>query len=370
MKLPRRHFLHLSAGAAAWPVVSRMACAQAYPTRPITFVNPAAAGGPIDVVARVMGDRMQVTLGQPILVENVTGGAGTIGVGRAARAAPDGYTVSVGNWSTHVGGAAIYPALSNILTDFDPVALLASNAMIIVSRKTVPASNLRELMEWLKANQSTVSVGITGIGSAPHLMGIYFQNAIGARFQFVPYRGVAPAINDLISGYIDLMIDQTSNAMPQVRAGNIRVYAVTAKSRISLAPEIPTVDEAGAPGLYMSVWFGLWAPRRTPKDILQGLMLLLWRQWLIRTSAAISATLGWRFRRRISRRQRRLAHCKNSRPRNGGRLSRPRASSRSDPAMPLTSINPRSANPARPTTYEKDLRHSWLLSLAKRPMPL
>jgi len=272
MKLPhRRQFLHLAAGAASFPTLSRMACAQAYPTRPITFVNPAAAGGPIDVVARVMGDRMRVTLGQAILVENVTGGAGTIGVGRAARAAPDGYTVSVGNWSTHVASAAIYPALSNVLTDFEPVALLASNPMLIVSRKTVPASNLQELMAWLRTNQGTVSVGTAGIGTAPHLMGIYFQNAIGARFQFVPYRGAAPAMNDLISGHIDLMIDQTSDALPQVHAGSIRGYAVTAKSRISLALEIPTVDEAGAPGLHMSIWFGLWVPRRTPKDIIARL---------------------------------------------------------------------------------------------------
>jgi tripartite-type tricarboxylate transporter receptor subunit TctC len=267
MKLPhRRQFLYLAAGASSFPTLSRIACAQAYPTRRITFVNPAAAGGPIDVVARVIGDRMRVTLGQPILVENVTGGV--IGVVRAARAAPDGYTVSVGNWSTHVSSAAIYPALSNILTDFDPVALLASNPMVIVSKKTVPASNLQELMAWLRTNQGTVSVGTAGIGSAPHLMGIYFQNAIGAHFQFVPYRGVAPAMNDLVSGQIDLMIDQTSSAMPQVRAGNIRGYAVTAKSRISLAPEIPTVDEAGATGLHMSIWFGLWVPRRTPKDII------------------------------------------------------------------------------------------------------
>jgi len=218
-----------------------------------------------------MGDRMRVTLGQAILVENVTGGAGTIGVGRAARAAPDGYTVSVGNRSTHVASAAIYPALSNVLTDFEPVALLASNPMLIVSRKTVPASNLQELMAWLRTNQGTVSVGTAGIGTAPHLMGIYFQNAIGARFQFVPYRGAAPAMNDLISGHIDLMIDQTSDALPQVHAGSIRGYAVTAKSRISLALEIPTVDEAGAPGLHMSIWFGLWVPRRTPKDIIARL---------------------------------------------------------------------------------------------------
>jgi tripartite-type tricarboxylate transporter receptor subunit TctC len=143
--------------------------------------------------------------------------------------------------------------------------------MVIVSKKMVPASNLQELMAWLRANQSTVSVGTAGIGSAPHLMGIYFQDAIGARFQFVPYRGVAPAINDLVSGQIDLMIDQTSNAMPQVRAGNIRGYAVAAKSQISLAPEIPTVDEAGAPGLHMSIWFGLRVPRRTPKDIIARL---------------------------------------------------------------------------------------------------
>ena len=272
MELPhRRQFLHLAAGAAWFPTLSRMACAQAYPIRPITFVNSAAVGGPIDVVARVMGDRMRVTLGQPILVENVTGGAGTIGVGRAARAAPDGYTVSVGNWSTHVAIAAIYPALSNVLTDFEPVALLASNPMLIVSKKTVPASNLQELMAWLRTNQGTVSVGTAGIGTAPHLMGIYFQNAIGARFQFVPYRGAAPAMNDLISGHIDLMIDQTSDALPQVHAGSIRGYAVTAKSRISLAPEIPTVDEAGAPGLHMSIWFGLWVPRRTPKDIIARL---------------------------------------------------------------------------------------------------
>jgi len=272
MELPhRRQFLHLAVGAAWFPILSRMACAQAYPIRPITFVNSAAVGGPIDVVARVMGDRMRVTLGQPILVENVTGGAGTIGVGRAARAAPDGYTVSVGNWSTHVAIAAIYPALSNVLTDFEPVALLASNPMLIVSKKTVPASNLQELMAWLRTNQGTVSVGTAGIGTAPHLMGIYFQNAIGARFQFVPYRGAAPAMNDLISGHIDLMIDQTSDALPQVHAGSIRGYAVTAKSRISLAPEIPTVDEAGAPGLHMSIWFGLWVPKRTPKDIIARL---------------------------------------------------------------------------------------------------
>ena len=267
----RRQFLHLAASAAALPVLPSITKAQAYPTRPITFVNNSPAGGPIDVVARVIGDRMRVTLRQPILVENVTGGAGTIGLARAARAAPDGYTVSVGNWTTHVANGAIHPALSNILTDFDPVALLPSNPMLIVSKKAVPAENLRELMGWLKANQKTVSVGTAGVGTAPHLMGIYFQNAVGARFQFVPYRGAAPALNDLMSGQIDLMIDQTSNSMPQVRAGNIRAYAVTAKSRISLAPDIPTVDEAGAPGLYMSIWFGLWVPRRTPKDIIARL---------------------------------------------------------------------------------------------------
>ena len=143
--------------------------------------------------------------------------------------------------------------------------------MIIVSKKAVPTSNLRELMDWLKKNQSTVSVGTTGVGTAPHLGGIYFQDVLGARFQFVPYRGLAPALNDLMSGHIDLMIDQISNSMPQVRAGNIRAYAVTAKSRISLAPDIPTVDEAGAPGLYLSIWFGLWVPRRIPKNIIARL---------------------------------------------------------------------------------------------------
>jgi tripartite-type tricarboxylate transporter receptor subunit TctC len=271
MKLPRRKFLHLAAGAAALPAVSHGARAQAYPSRPITFVVSAVAGGPIDAVARIVSEHMRATLGQPILVENISGGATTIGLGQAKRATPDGYTVSVGNWNTHVAGGAILPALSNILTDFDPVALLASNPMIIVSKKTVPANNLRELMDWLKRNQSTVSIGTTGVGTAPHLGGIYLQDLLGARFQFVPYRGLAPAMNDLMAGHIDVMIDQTSNSMPQVRAGNIRAYAVTAKSRISLAPDIPTVDEAGAPGLYLSIWFGLWVPRRTPKNIIARL---------------------------------------------------------------------------------------------------
>src|SRR5262245_16526848 len=188
MKLPhRRQLLHIAAGAATLPVLPSITKAQAYPTRPITFVNNSPAGGPIDVVARVIGDRMRVTLRQPILVENVTGGAGAIGLARAARAEADEYTVSVGNWTTHVANGAIHPALSNILTDFDPVALLPSNPMLIVSKKAVPAENLRELMGWLKANQKTVSVGKEGVGTAPHIMGIYLQSAVGALFTLRPY---------------------------------------------------------------------------------------------------------------------------------------------------------------------------------------
>jgi tripartite-type tricarboxylate transporter receptor subunit TctC len=245
--------------------------AQTYPARPITMVVPFAAGGPVDTVARILSERMRLPLGQTIVVENTTGAAGSIGVGRVARAAADGYTLSIGHWSTHVVNGAVYPLQYDLLRDFDPVALLPSNPMIVVSKNAVPAKDLKEFVGWIKGNDGKVSAGTAGAGSATHVAGVYFQNVTGTRFQFVPYRGTGPALQDLVAGQIDFIVDQASNSVQHVRDGKIRAYAVTAKTRLPSAPEIPTVGEAGVPGLDISVWYGLWAPKGTPADIIAKL---------------------------------------------------------------------------------------------------
>ena len=241
--------------------------AQTYPSRPISMVVPYSAGGPTDTIARIMAERMRVPLGQMVIVENVTGAAGTIGVGKVARAAPDGYTISIGHWGTHVVNGAIYALTYDVLTDFEPVAMIATNPQIIVSKKAVPARDLQGLIAWLKANSATATQGTAGHGSGSHLSGIYFQNITGARFQFVPYRGAGPAMQDLVAGQVDLMIDQAANSLPQVRAGTIKAYAVTDKVRLATAPDIPTVDEAGVAGLHIAIWHALWMPKGTPKAI-------------------------------------------------------------------------------------------------------
>jgi tripartite-type tricarboxylate transporter receptor subunit TctC len=247
------------------------ASAQNFPTRPVTIVVPFAAGGPADALARVIGDRMRVSLGQQVIIENVAGAGGSVGVGRVVRAPPDGYTVSIGHWSTHVVNGAIYDLPYDLLKDLEPVAQLPSNPQWIVTNKRVPATNLKELVAWLKLNESKVSAGTAGPGSASHVAGVYFQSIIGTHFPFVPYRGTGPALNDLIAGQIDLIVDQTSNSIAQVKAGAIKAYAVTAKERLPAAPDVPTVDEAGAPGLYISVWYGLWVPKGTPRDVIARL---------------------------------------------------------------------------------------------------
>jgi len=245
--------------------------AQVYPSRPITMVVPFAAGGPVDTVARILSEPMRATLGQSIIVENVTGAAGSIGVGRVARAAPDGYTLSIGHWSTHVVNGAIYPLPYDLLRDLEPIVLLPSNPMIVVSKSAVPAKNLNEFVGWIKANEGKVSAGTAGAGSATHVAGVYFQNITGTRFQFVPYRGTGPALQDLVAGQIDFIVDQASNSLQHVRDGKIRAYAVTASARLPSAPDIPTVAEAGLPSLDISVWYGLWAPKGTPKEIIAKL---------------------------------------------------------------------------------------------------
>src|SRR5215470_17269343 len=271
MKLPRRTFLRFAIAAAAVPALPHIVGAQAYPSRPITMVAPFAAGGPTDVIGRVVAEGMRASLGQPIIIENVTGAAGSIGVGRVARAAADGYTISIGQWGSHVTNGAIYALPYDLINDFAPVAWIATGTPLIVSRNTLPAKNLRELLAWLKANPEKASQGTAGAGSPQHIAGIYFQKETATRFQFVPYRGVAPAVQDLVAGQLDFMIDQATNSLPQVSAGKIRAYAVTGKTRLAAAPDIPTVDEAGLPGFYVSIWQGLWLPKRTPQDIIAKL---------------------------------------------------------------------------------------------------
>jgi tripartite-type tricarboxylate transporter receptor subunit TctC len=240
--------------------------AQTYPSHPITMIVPFAAGGPTDRIGRIVAEGMRPLLGQPIVIEDVTGASGTIGVGRAARAAPDGYTLSVGQWATHVLNGAVFTLPYSVLDDFEPIALLTSNPQLIVAKNAVPAENLKELIAWLKANPGKASQGTAGAGT--RVSGAFFQSLSGTSFTFVPYRGSAPAMQDLIGGQIDLMFDQVSNSLPQVRGGNIKAFAVTAKTRLASAPEIPTVDEAGLPGFYISLWNAIWAPKGTPKEII------------------------------------------------------------------------------------------------------
>jgi tripartite-type tricarboxylate transporter receptor subunit TctC len=242
-----------------------------FPSHPITLVVPFAAGGPTDAMARILVERMQNTLGQTILIENVTGAAGSLGVGRVVRAAPDGYTVSIGHLGTHVANGAIYKLGYDLVTDLAPVALLPSNPMIIVSKNAVPAKSLGELLAWLKARPTPATAGTAGAGSGSHIAGLYFENITGIKLQYVPYRGTAPALTDLVAGQIDIIIDQTSNSISQVRAGTIRAYAVTDDKRVESASDIPTTDEAGLPGFHMTLWSGLWVPKDTPKDIVAKL---------------------------------------------------------------------------------------------------
>jgi len=272
MKLPRRKFLHLAAGAAAaLPAVSRVARAQAYPSRPITMIVPFAPGGVSDVLGRMMAEPMRAILGQPVIIENVGGAAGSIGVGRAVRAPGDGYTLSIGTTSSHVLTGALYSLQFDLLKDLEPIAPLVSEALMIVGRKSMPAQNLKELIAWLKANPDKASQGHAGVGGVGHVTGISFQRETDTRFQSVPYRGGGPALQDLLAGHIDLEMEPSSNFLQQVRGGNLKAYAVAAKTRLAVAPDIPTVDEAGLPGFYRSVWIGLWLPKGASKDVIAKL---------------------------------------------------------------------------------------------------
>jgi tripartite-type tricarboxylate transporter receptor subunit TctC len=248
-----------------------MARAQSYPTRPITLDMPFAAGGPGDTLARILAEHMKGSLGQTVVVENVTGAAGSIGAGRVARAPPDGYSVLLGNWTTHVANPAIYSLPYDVTTDFEPIALVATQPVAIVSNKKLPATNLKELIAWLEANPGKASAGSSGVGSASYMAGLFFGQKTKTRFQLVPYRGAALAMQDMIAGQTDMLFDLVANSLPQLRAGAIRAYGLTANTRLGAAPDIPTVDEAGLPEFYIALWNGTWAPRGTPRAIIDKL---------------------------------------------------------------------------------------------------
>jgi len=248
-----------------------IAQAQVYPSRPITIIVPLPAGGAFDVTARVLAEHMRASLGRPIIVENVTGAAGSIGTGQVARAAPDGYTLIAGGLNTHVINPAFLALRYNVLNDFDPIALTATVPLLIVAKKAMPANDLRELIAWLKANPDKASLGTGGRGNVSHLAAVFFQMQTRTRMGFVPYRAAGAAINDLVAGHVDVMTDLASNSLSHVHAGTIKAYAVTAKGRLAVAPDIPTVDEAGLPGFYMEAWQAIWAPKHTSGAVIEKL---------------------------------------------------------------------------------------------------
>jgi len=245
--------------------------AQSYPSRPVTMIVPFPAGGATDTLARFLGERMKSALGQPIIIENVGGAAGTIGVGRAVRSVADGYTLQIGTSTTNLLTGGLYPLQFDLLSDLEPIIQIASEPMLIVGKKALPPNDLKELIAWLKANPDKASVGIPGVGGTGHLTGLAFQKATGTSFQFVPYRGNGPALQDLVAGQIDLQIEPASNFYAQVKAGAIKPYAITSNARVAAAPDIPTASEAGLPGFQAVLWYGLWAPKSTPKDVIARL---------------------------------------------------------------------------------------------------
>jgi tripartite-type tricarboxylate transporter receptor subunit TctC len=248
-----------------------IAAAQNYPARPVTMIVPFPAGGATDTLARFLGERMRAILGQPVIIENVAGAAGSLGVGRAVRSPADGYTLSIGTSTTHMLTGGLYALQFDLLKDLEPVIQIGSEPLLIVGKKSLPADDLKGLIAYLKANPDKASVGIAGVGATGHLTGISFQKETGTKFQFVPYRGNAPAMQDLLAEQIDFMIEPSSNFKSLLGAGSVKPYAITGRTRLPSSPDIPTADEAGLPGFFASLWYGLWVPKDTPKDVVAKL---------------------------------------------------------------------------------------------------
>jgi tripartite-type tricarboxylate transporter receptor subunit TctC len=242
--------------------------AQTFPSRPLTLIVPFPPGGSTDTAARIMGERMRATLGQSVVIENVGGAGGSIGVGRVARAAPDGYTFDIGQWDTHVG-SIIYKLDYDLEKDFEPIALVSNNPQLMVAKKDLPANTLGELVAWMKDNPGKIN--FVNQNAAAHVTGVLFENLTKQKVQFIPYRGAGPAMTDLVSGTVDLLVVQGAVALPQIRAGKIKALANLSATRSASMPDIPTSDESGVAGLYMSGWFGFWAPKGTPKDVIAKL---------------------------------------------------------------------------------------------------
>jgi tripartite-type tricarboxylate transporter receptor subunit TctC len=258
-------------GAALLAAISTLAAAQAYPSRPVTVTVPFAAGGPTDTIARIMAERMSRALGQTVVVENVTGAGGTIAGNKIAHAAPDGYSVAIGHVGTHVIAGAVQKTSYDVFNDFEPVAMIAANPQIIVTNPGNPAKDLKELIAWTKSQGKPITSGTGGPGTPSHIMAVYYGNTTGAPMEPIHYKGSGPAIQDLIAGHIQMGFEQAANAIPQIKGGKIKAYAVTSKTRLAAAPEIPTVDEAGLPTFYMSIWHAYWVPKGTPKAVIDRL---------------------------------------------------------------------------------------------------
>ena len=263
--------LAAAAIAAMLVALPGLATAQQYPARTITLIVPFPAVGPTYTLARILGERMRVALGQTSVVENVTGAGASIGVTRAVQSAPDGYTLSIGNWTSHVGSGAMYPVSWDVLKDLAPISLLTATPLLIVGKNDLPAKDGRELIAWLKANPNKASAATVGAGSAAHVCEVYFMQQTGTRFAVVPYRGGAPAMQDIIAGQMDLMCAEASQTLAYVRGGQMKAFAVMAKDRWPAMPDVPTTDEIGAPRMYISFWHGLWVPKGTPEEIVTRL---------------------------------------------------------------------------------------------------
>jgi tripartite-type tricarboxylate transporter receptor subunit TctC len=245
--------------------------AQTYPSRPVTIVVPYPAGGPTDTIARILADRMKTTLGKPVVIENISGAGGSIGVGRVARATPDGYTLSIGHVQTHVLNAATMHLNYDVVKDFEPVSLIADTPIWIIARKSLPADNLKEFIAWLKARNGNATAGAVGVGGPTDIAALIFQKNTGTKFQFVPYRGGAPLLEDLLGEHIDFAFGQAATYLSYVHNKQLKSYAVLSAKRWWAAPEVPTLDELGVPGIHASFWHGIWVPRGTPKDIVAKL---------------------------------------------------------------------------------------------------
>jgi tripartite-type tricarboxylate transporter receptor subunit TctC len=263
--------LLVAAALAAILSGASTADAQTYPSRPVTLIAPFPAGGPLDVIARIIAEPIREALGQPLVIENLSGAGGNLGTNKVARAEPDGYTIGMGQWSTHVVNPVTYSVPYDIVKDFEPIALIANTPQLIIARKDFPAKDIKELVAWLKANPDQATAATVGVAGGAQVSAVYFQKETGTTFRFVPYRGGGPAVTDMMAGQVDLMFDQAANALGPVKSGNIKAYAVMSKDRWAALPDVPSIDEAGASGLYVAYWHAMWAPKGTPKEIIARL---------------------------------------------------------------------------------------------------